>query len=107
MKRTYIFPAVVLIVAAVILSACGASFQIGQGNNPAPTAPSTAAPAVQQTASPTDAPVQQANVQPVQAQQPAAASQPPVASNSLASAYQSMLEGIYTAVNPSIVSIHV
>ncbi len=108
MKRTYVYPVVVAIVAAVVLSACGASFQVGLGNNPAPTsAPTSSAPVVQQPVSPTATADQQANAQPVQAQQPAAASQPPVASDSLVSAYQSMLESIYAAVNPSIVSIHV
>ncbi len=108
MKRTYVYPVVVAIVAAVVLSACGASFQVGLGNNPAPTATqASSAPVVQQPASPTATTDQQSNVQPVQAQQPAVAAQPPVASDSLVSAYQSMLESIYAAVNPSVVSIHV
>ncbi len=110
MKKRYLFLSVVIIVAAVVLSACGTSFQVGLGgnNNPAPTtAANTAAPVVQQPASPTATQASQASVQNVQSQQPAAASQPPVASDSLVSAYQSMLESIYAAVNPSIVSIHV
>jgi S1-C subfamily serine protease len=108
MKRTYMYPVVLAIVAAVVLSACGASFQVGLGNNPAPTtAQSNTAPVTQQSVSTAATADPQTNAQPAQAQQPAAASQPPLASNDLVSAYQSMLENIYATVNPSVVSIHV
>ncbi len=109
MKRTFVLPVFVAILSMVVLSACGASFQVGVGNNPAPVATNTTAPVTQaqQPVSPTAVTNQPANVQPVQAQQPAAAAPAVVSPSSLVTDYQSMLESIYAAVNPSVVSIHV
>ncbi len=109
MKRSILLPGIVSILALVILSACGASFQIGGFNPPAANSNAAAPTAqVQQPASPTATDVpQQSSVQQVQAQQPAAVSQPPLASDPSLSTYESSLEAIYAAVNPSVVSIHV
>lgn len=109
MKRTFVLPGLVAILAIVILSACGASVQVKTDNSQASGNTATSAPAAQAPQPTMPAPTAQPVAVQSQPQQaaPAASSAAPVSSNSLLSAYESTLESVYAAVNPSVVSIHV
>jgi serine protease Do len=110
MKKLSTIPALVAIVALVLLSACSPSVQVQTNPNaPVAAASNNSTTATDSTTSNAASPVQQV-VQPVQAQAttaPSTPAQPVVGSNSLLSAYQSTLESIYSQVDPSVVSVHV
>ena len=102
MKKLSAFPALIAIVALVLLSACSTAVQVKSN----PNAPVVAASNNSSAASTDPASLQQVS-QPIQTQATTAPGLPVVASNSLLSAYQSTLETIYNQVDPSVVSIHV
>ena len=109
-KKIYTFPALLAIVAMLVLSACSPSVQLETNSTTDVPAAGNNNPVVGSTSSDNSSATQPAvqSIQPQATTAPSTQTQAPaVGANNLLQAYQSTLESIYNKVDPSVVSVHV